>query len=159
MARLTLVAGMPGAGKTTVAKHVSAETGAVRLCPDEWLLDLCLDPHDSAVRLALEAKLCSLAMALLRAGTSVILEFVFWTRSERDQLRDAARAIGADVELICLDVALEERWRRIQQRDTLGNVTVTRAQLQEWDRWWQPATASELASYDAPPHSDQPPTT
>jgi predicted kinase len=148
MARLILVSGMPGAGKTTYATARAERSRAVRLCPDEWLTALCLDPHHAGLRLALEAKLCDLAFDLLRAGGSVILEFGFWTRAERDQLRDAARALGTQVELVSLDVPLDVRWQRLQQRDHLGGVAVTRQQLVDWERWWQPATAEELARYD-----------
>ncbi len=78
----------------------------------------------------------------------MILEFGFWTRAERDQLRDAARALGTQVELVSLDVPLDVRWQRLQQRDHLCGVAVTRQQLVDWERWWEPATAEELAQYD-----------
>ena len=37
---LTLMVGLPGAGKTTLAKEIEKETGAVRFTPDEWHLFL-----------------------------------------------------------------------------------------------------------------------
>lgn len=37
--RLILVCGIAGAGKTILAKQVEAE-GAVRMCPDEWIVAL-----------------------------------------------------------------------------------------------------------------------
>ena len=33
---LTLMVGLPGAGKTTRAKELEQATGAVRFTPDEW---------------------------------------------------------------------------------------------------------------------------
>ena len=38
--------GLPGAGKTTLAKQIEAETGAIRLCPDEWIEKILIDPAD-----------------------------------------------------------------------------------------------------------------
>jgi predicted kinase len=43
---LYLVCGLPGAGKTTFAKQLELETGALRLCPDEWMAVLGVDLFD-----------------------------------------------------------------------------------------------------------------
>ena len=44
---LTLLVGLPGAGKTTLAKKLERETGAIRFTPDEWHLFLFGDDfHD-----------------------------------------------------------------------------------------------------------------
>jgi predicted kinase len=37
MATLHLICGMAGAGKTTLARQLQADTGALRLRPDEWI--------------------------------------------------------------------------------------------------------------------------
>ena len=64
-ARLILICGLPGSGKTTLAKQLAAEVPAVRLCPDEWKHDLGIDYYDEPRRVQLEtdsggsAKNCS----------------------------------------------------------------------------------------------------
>lgn len=46
---LTLMVGLPGAGKTTAARQLEEETGAIRFTPDEWHLFLFgNDFHDPA---------------------------------------------------------------------------------------------------------------
>ncbi|NEE15621.1 AAA family ATPase, partial [Streptomyces sp. SID7499] len=40
MTTLFLMVGLPGAGKTTRARQLAEEYGALRLTPDEWLLPL-----------------------------------------------------------------------------------------------------------------------
>ncbi|MFD4273137.1 AAA family ATPase [Streptomyces cyaneofuscatus] len=40
MTTLFLMVGLPGAGKTTRARQLAEEHGALRLAPDEWMLPL-----------------------------------------------------------------------------------------------------------------------
>ena len=81
---LHLLCGMAGAGKTTLAKRIEAETGAVRLSPDEWLLELMADPGDRAEmdrkRPSVEALQWQVAARLLDKGLDVVLENGFWQR-------------------------------------------------------------------------------
>jgi predicted kinase len=48
--RLILLCGLPGSGKTTLAKELESRLHAVRFCPDEWLAALSLDLYDEARR-------------------------------------------------------------------------------------------------------------
>lgn len=101
--RLILLCGLPGSGKTTLARRLSAELPAVRLCPDEWLADLGADLHDERARDRLERLLWRHARDLLRLGQTVILEYGFWSRAEREEMRRGARALGAAGELAGYD--------------------------------------------------------
>ncbi len=153
MPTLILLCGLPGAGKTTRAKQLAAERGAVRLCPDEWLASLGTDPRDEPARDRLERTLTDHALGLLALGQDVILEYGFWGRTERDLKREQARSVGARVELHALVLPIETLWQRLEVRNadpTWGTVAISRADL---DTWWQIFTSqapdqAELAFFD-----------
>jgi predicted kinase len=69
-ARLILICGLPGSGKTTLAKQLAPEVPAVRLCPDEWKHDLGIDYYDEQRRVRLEQRLWRLGQELLGLGQS-----------------------------------------------------------------------------------------
>src|SRR5215216_3784546 len=54
---LILVCGLPGSGKTTIARRLEQETGAIRLNVDEWVAALGVDFFDFEFRLRLESRL------------------------------------------------------------------------------------------------------
>src|SRR5262245_37221304 len=150
-ARLILICGLPGSGKTTLAKQLAPKLRAVRLCPDEWKHDLDIDYYDEPRRVRLEARLWRLAQELLELGQSVILENGFWARQERDELRLAARALGVPVELHSLQVPVAELWRRLEIRNELslpGTAPITHEDLQRWARQFEAPDAAERALFD-----------
>ena len=74
-------------------------------------------------------------------------------REERDALRDAARSIGAPVELRYLSADTDELWRRIVDRDLEGrwaSRSIRRDEFEEWMQIFQPPTDDELVTYDGP---------
>lgn len=151
--RLIVITGLPGSGKTTLATELAMSMRACRMCPDDWMMASGIDLWDSAARSRIETFQLSLSIDLLRAGSNVVIEWGTWARVERDALRDAARSIGAPVELRYLDADADELWRRIVDRDLegrWGSRSIRRHELDEWRRTFQPPTDDELATYDTP---------
>jgi predicted kinase len=149
--RLILLCGLPGAGKTTFALRLESALPIVRLCPDEWMADLGIGLGDSVTRDRLEERLSRLALSLLGLGQSVVLEYGFWGRTERDQKRAEARAIGVPIDLYYFDPPLEELWQHLQARNqhgSHGTVLISRADLERWAGIFQAPDAAELALYD-----------
>jgi len=150
---LFLMVGLPGAGKTTLAKKLEIERPALRLTPDEWIPvlygeNLSQEKLDS-VRDPVEAMQWQIAAAALRLGVDVMLDFGLWSRRERDDFRARAAALGAKAEICFLDVSCAELSARLAARNENlppGTFHVSQEQLDLWWSWFQPPTADELQS-------------
>ncbi len=148
--RLVLLCGLPASGKTALAREIADAYGAVRFNLDEWELALGIDPFDAEFQVKLEAQFSRLTERLLALGTSVILEWGFWAREERDEKRDLGRSLGAAVELRFLDVSYDELVRRVVDRHATGGLAITESHMEEYRGIFQPPTEDELALYDQP---------
>lgn len=154
--RLILTCGLPGSGKTALARRLAANRSAVRLTKDEWLTALGSSPWDTPTREKVEQELWRLAREILRLGLSVVLDFGLWARAERDEMRSVARGLGVAVELHFLDVPDDELWRRIEARNSQppwDSHPISRDHLDGWLTIFQAPDAAELALFDPPPES------
>jgi len=158
-ARLILTCGLPGAGKTALARQLAANRGAVRITKDEWLWALGSTHWDAPTQAKVERELWQLAQQILRLGLSVILDFGLWARTERDEMRSVARGLGVGVELHYLDAPVDELWRRIDERNSQppwASHPIRRTDLDEWIRLFEPPDSGELELFDRPPESGVP---
>ena len=147
--RLIIVCGLPGSGKTTVAKSLESRLRAIRFSPDEWMDALSLDIFDEERRGKIEALQWKFARELLALGLTVIIEWGTWGRSERDTLRLGARALGAAVELHYLSAPAGVLFERIQRRG-MEKPPIERDALFRWSETFQAPTPEEMALFDKP---------
>ena len=147
-----LLCGLPGSGKTTMSRWMAEQLDAVPLSPDEWLEALGIDLWDEETRERLEHAFWTLAQDLLRRRVSVILDWGFWTRAERDEKRLGARALGAGVELHYLDAPLDVLVRRLEARSAVpaSAAAITRVDLEGWLKTFEPPDDGELRLFDTP---------
>lgn len=152
-ATLHLMVGLPGSGKTTRAKELEVQLGAVRFTPDEWHLQLfgqdSHQPEHDERHTRVERVMWSVAERLLKMGVSVILDYGFWSREERDGLRGQAKKLGVGFQIHYMDVPLDELQRRIEARnEQIADAPVfhiTREEIELWHSWFEAPTEEELA--------------
>jgi predicted kinase len=155
---LHLICGLPGSGKTTVARKIESSTGAIRFCPDEWIKDIWKEKAEDEgnnLRDAIETLQWKIARRVLQNNIDVIIEWGTWGRNEREKLRDDARSVGARVKFYYLDVPKNTLYERIIARNKdlgehefhLPDLDVKRL-IDEWYDLFQEPTAEELQSYD-----------
>lgn len=146
--------GLPGAGKTTRARALAAEKRALRLTPDEWMIPLFAASQAGGKRDVLEGRFVWLALAVLRLGTSVVLDFGVWGKDERDALKYLASTVGAECRLIYLPVQADEQRRRIAARSAVPDGTtfsMTEEDLVQYRGQFQEPDEAELRSSEAGP--------
>ncbi|MGB5953482.1 MAG: ATP-binding protein [Ornithinimicrobium sp.] len=151
MATLTLFCGLPGSGKTTLAKRLETAGSGVRVCTDDVQAELGVSQQDSEFHGRLQVVLYRFALELLDHHVDVILEDGLWTRSERDEKFADARQRGARVVLHVFDVPQEVLWARLQDRHAqplAGSYVMTEAELDRAWRIFEPPTDSEFAEID-----------
>ena len=146
--RLYTICGLPGAGKTTLAIAIARATGAVRLCPDEWLVAMGISLMDYPIRFRLQDHMIGHAETVLRAGLSVVVEFGSWSRSERDAIRQIAVRTGASAELHFVDAPLPELARRVRARGGPDAQSLVEDVLLKFPEKFERPTADESALYD-----------
>jgi AAA domain len=112
-ARLLLICGLPGAGKTTLARQFAAGRSALRLTQDEWLIALGSSPWDVSTREKVDHELRRLAQEVLRLGLSVVLDFGLWTRIERDEIRRFPQSSGVSVRRGCQELRMSSELRDV----------------------------------------------
>jgi predicted kinase len=151
--RLIIVCGLPGSGKTTLAKAIEGRLGAIRFSPDEWMDDLSLDLYDEERRGKIEGLQWKLGQQLLALGLVVIIEWGTWGRSEREALRLGARALGAAVELHYLSAPEDILFQRIERR-RMESPPIEREMLRRWSEIFEAPTREEMDLYDKPAIAD-----
>ena len=73
--RLIIICGLPGSGKTTLARAHESRLRAVRFSPDDWMNALALNLYDEERRAKIEALQWKFGKELLALGLSVIIEW------------------------------------------------------------------------------------
>ena len=125
MARIHLVLGPVGAGKSTYAKRLAAEHRAIRLTLDEWMTELfrpdrpevgVMDWYVERTGRCIE-QIWKIAHGATEAGVDVVLEIGLIQRRDREAFYWRIDTSGRELTLHVLDAPREVRRARVEQRN------------------------------------------
>ena len=122
---LHLVCGKIASGKSTLTARLAAAPHTVRISEDSLLAQLYPGQIASLADYAacaarLRAAIAPLALQMLQAGASVVLDFPANTPASRAWMRDLFQQAGVPHVLHYLDVPDEECKARLRQRNASG---------------------------------------
>jgi len=150
-----LVTGGTGAGKTTYARRLADEIGAIRFSIDDWTTDLVWpdapDPPDFEWVMErigrCETRIWATAEQVLARGLPVILDLGFTKADHRRAFADRAHRAGHVPEIHWVDVPSETRWGRVQGRNAEQGETfamiVTREMFDFMEGEWEAPDVSD----------------
>jgi predicted kinase len=125
MARIHLLIGPVGSGKSTFARALAREHSAVRLTLDEWMAVLfSADRPEAGVMewYVARAERCvdqiwRVTTSAIEAGTDVVLEIGLIQRRARESFYARVDASAFDLTVYVLDAPREVRRARVEQRN------------------------------------------
>ena len=154
---LHLTVGLPGVGKTTLARKIAEEDRAVRFSPDEWMIPLFgttwREPDAAGKRDVLEGRLLWAAHEMLGVGGSTVLDFGCWAEAERWAIRAVAEHAGGRFRLHFIDMPEAERRARATARwegDSGSTFEMTAGDHDRFRSIFQAPTEAEIAAKHLP---------
>lgn len=119
-AKVTAICGRICCGKTTYARGLCERYGAVLLSVDEVMLAVFgqyagerHDEYAAGVRRYLLAK----SVEIIKSGVSVVLDWGFWRRADREEVKAFYAARGIMCEMHYLDICGGEWKKRVDARN------------------------------------------
>lgn len=134
-----IIIGFIGAGKTTFAKKLEKETGAIRFTKDEWMVrvfgNTLTDKHEEY-----DTKMASLAtdiaLKCLHAGIDVILDEGYWVKEHRDAISEKVRNAGGIPKLYYIETPFEIMKARTLKRSEDPKEDAFIIDEKTFDRYW-----------------------
>ena len=123
MATLTLVIGLPGVGKSTVARLLAEKTRTVTLTSDTIRRELFPNKRDysSKETQAVIKETEKRARNFLKEGKNVILDALFTKQKPRDYYKKFAESLGANFKIVLVTTKEEVIQERLEARKQKGD--------------------------------------
>jgi carboxylesterase len=145
-----LFCGLPGSGKTRLAKEIESKQRAVRFTLDEWMIALTdasiFDDEYGVVAARLREKIWQTAVSLLNLGIDVILDWSLWNQQKRSEMIANIEAIGANHKLYYLNIPHVVLRKRLAERNEAAQPhthTIPDAEFLRFAPLFEPPTSDE----------------
>ena len=146
-----VICGFIGAGKTTFARKLEHETGAIRITKDEWMIkifgskittDANFERYDKLVtELATD-----IAFKILKSGNDVILDEGFWVKSQRDEIKKNILQAGAKPIIYYVESSIALMKERVINRSKnppIDSFEINEDMFDNYLKYWEPPTREE----------------
>ncbi len=146
-----VICGFIGAGKTTFARKLENETGAIRITKDEWMIkifgskittDVNFERYDKQVtELATD-----IAFKILKSGNDVILDEGFWVKSQRDEIKKKIQQAGAKPIIYYVESSIALMKERVINRSKnppIDSFEINEEMFDNYLKYWEPPTREE----------------
>ena len=112
MANLIIICGLPGVGKTTVAKKIANKNGAILLRTDVIRKKLKETGYSKKARKSVYDEMFRRARLLLKEGRNVVLDGTFYSQKWRQAAKNVAKSLKANfkiAEVVCSQEMVKKR--------------------------------------------------
>ncbi|MEH6405340.1 MAG: ATP-binding protein [Sneathiella sp.] len=131
MAKIFMIVGNTGSGKSTFSAVLSAQEKAHIFCVDEWMVNLfwtdAPDPPSYEWALErtqrIETQMLAESAKLIKNGVNVILDIGFFAKSQRSRVQQFFKQKTIETAIYYLDVDKDTRWFRVNKRNTEATAT------------------------------------
>ena len=146
-----VICGFIGAGKTTFARKLEKETGAIRVTKDEWIIKIFGNKITSDNTFAEYDKRITelaknIAFKILKSGRDVIIDEGFWVKSQRDDIKKKIINVGARPIFYYVECPIEKMKERVINRSkspTTDSFEINEEMFDRYLKYWQAPDESE----------------
>ena len=146
-----VICGFIGAGKTTFARKLEKETGAIRVTKDEWIIKIfgnkiTLDNNFEVYDKNITKLATDIAFKILKAGKDVIIDEGFWVKSQRDDIKKKILQVGAKPIFYYVESSVEKMKERVINRSkspTADSFEINEEMFNSYLKYWQAPDESE----------------
>ena len=146
-----IICGFIGSGKTTFARKLEKETGAIRITKDEWMIKIFgnkitsnknFEEYDhNIIELAR-----GIAFTILKAGKDVIIDEGFWAKSQRDDIKKKILQVGAKPIFYYVECSVKKMKERVINRSKyppIDSFEINEEMFDKYLKYWEPPTVEE----------------
>lgn len=146
-----VICGFIGAGKTTFARKLENETGAIRITKDEWVIKIFGNEITADNKFAEYDKNVTelakdIAFKILKSGKDVIIDEGFWEKSQRDDIKKKILNIGAKPIFYYVECSVKKMRERVVNRSknpSINSFEISGEMFDSYLKYWQAPDESE----------------